>query len=93
MIYKTTKNMSKEDLIAYVKELEEENKRLENDVEYYIDESNSLYDLYKEKELKLEKDKEKLINSEDILDYIRFKYFSEIGRHATDVINEYLRWK
>ena len=93
MIYKCTKDMSKSDLIEYVKELEEENKRLENDVEYYIDENNRLYDLYKEKELKLEKDKEKLINSEDILNFIKFKYFSEIGKNAESVINDYLRWK
>ena len=67
MIYKCTKDMSKEDLIDYVKELEEENKRLEKD--------------------------KKLINSEDILNFIKFKYFSEIGKNAESVINDYLRWK
>lgn len=68
MRYKCTKDMSKEDLIDYVKDLEEENKRLE-------------------------KDKEKLINSEDILNFIKFKYFSEIGKNAESSINDYLRWK
>lgn len=39
------------------------------------------------------KEEEKLKNSEDILNFINFKYFSEIGKNAESSINDYLRWK
>ena len=39
------------------------------------------------------KEEEKLKNSEDILNFIKFKYFSEIGKNAESSINDYLRWK